>query len=87
MVRAMCGAQLKDIKISTHLMFMLGLSKTIDQLATANSVRWHGEVLRRGDDHVLRRALDVEVVGERKKSRLKGTWKKQAEKKHEGWCE
>ena len=28
---------------------MQGLSETIDQLAMANSVRWHGHVLRRKD--------------------------------------
>ena len=38
MVRAMCGVQLKDRKRSTDLMLMLGLNKTIDQLAIANSV-------------------------------------------------
>ena len=41
-VRAMCGEQLK------HLILMFGLNATIDQLAMANSVRWHGNVLRRG---------------------------------------
>ena len=53
MVRAMCVVQLKVRKRSTDLMFMLGLNDTIDQMAMANSVRWHG--------HVLRRALDFEV--------------------------
>ena len=38
MVRAICGVQLKDGKRSTSLMFMLGMDKTIDQLAMANSV-------------------------------------------------
>ena len=46
---------------------MLGLSETIDQLATANSICWYGHLLRREDGHVLRRALDFEVVGHRKK--------------------
>ena len=73
MVRAMCGAQLKDRKRSTDLMLMLGVSETIDQLAMANSVRWHGHVLRREDGHVLRRALDFEVEGQRKKGRPKRT--------------
>ena len=45
---AMCGVQLKDRKRSTYLMFMLGLTETIDQLAMANSVRWYDHVLRRG---------------------------------------
>ena len=73
--RSMVRAQLKDSKRSTHLMFMLCLSETIDQLAMANSVRWYGHVLRE-DGHVLRRALDFEVGGQRKKGRPKWTWKK-----------
>ena len=76
MVRAMCGVQLKDRKISKDLMLMLSLNETIDQLAMANSVRWHGHVLRREDGHVLRRALDFEAEGQGKKWRLKRTWRK-----------
>ena len=34
---------------------------------------------RREDGHILRMALDFEVVGQRKKGRLKRTWKKQVE--------
>ena len=30
---------------------MFGLRETIDQLAIANSVSWHGHVLRREDGH------------------------------------
>ena len=45
MVRAICGARLKDKK-SRDLMFMLGLKETVDQLAMANSVHWHGYILR-----------------------------------------
>ena len=40
MVRAMCGAQLKDRETSKDLMLILGLNKTIDQMAMANSVCW-----------------------------------------------
>ena len=78
-VRVMCRVKLKVRKRSTDLMFMLGLKETIDQLAMANSVRWYGHVLRREDGHVLRRALDLEVDGQRKKGRPKRTWKKQVE--------
>ena len=66
MVNAMCGVQLKVRDRSSDLM----LIETIDQLAMANSVRWYGHVLRREDGHVLRRALDFEVEGQRKKGRL-----------------
>ena len=44
-----------------------------------NGVRWCGDVLRREDGHVLRRALDLEFEGQRMKGRLKRTWKKQVE--------
>ena len=52
-------------------MFILGLNETIDQLAMTNSVHWY--------DHVLRRAINFEVEGQRKQGSLKRTWKKQAE--------
>ena len=69
MLRAMCGVQLKGRKRSTYLMSMLGLREAIDQMAMANSVH----VLRREDGHFLRRALDFEVEGWRKKGRPKRT--------------
>ena len=33
-------------------MLMLGLSETINKLAMANSVHWHGHVLRKDGGHV-----------------------------------
>ena len=36
-------------------------------------------MLRREDGHILRRALNLEVECQRKKGRLKRTWKKQVE--------
>ena len=82
MVRAMCGVQLKYRKGSTDLLLMLGLNETIDQLAIANSVQWHGHVLRREDCHMLRRALDIQVECQMKKGRQKRTWKKQVEEEN-----
>ena len=65
MVRPMYGVQLKDRKISTDMMLMLVWNETIDQLAIANSVPWYGHMLREGG-HILTRALDFEVEGQRK---------------------
>ena len=45
----------------------------------ASSVCWYGHVLRREDGLVLRRALGFAVEDERKKGRLKRTWKKLVE--------
>ena len=48
---------------------MLGLKETVAQLTMANRVRWYCRVLRREDGHVLRRALDFEVEGQRRNGR------------------
>ena len=73
LVRAICGLHLKDRKRAKDLILVLGLSKTIDQLAMTNSVRWHGHVLRREVGHILKWALEIEVEGQRKKRRPKRT--------------
>ena len=60
-------------------MLMLGLSKTMDQLAMADSLCWYCHVLRREDGHAMRRALDIEVEGQRKKGRPKSTRKREVD--------
>ena len=67
MVRAMCGAKLMEKKRTEDLMEMLGLKETVVQMEKANGVRWYGHVLRRDDGHVLRKVLEFEVRGKRKR--------------------
>ena len=67
--------KLFDRKMSEEQMDMLRLRETIDEIATANKVRWHGHIQWRDDDSVLRVALDLEVSGKRKRGRPKKTWK------------
>ncbi|XP_067034824.1 uncharacterized protein [Acropora muricata] len=80
MVRTMCGAKLMERKRTGDLMEMLGLKETVVLMAKANGVRWYGNVLRRDDEHILRKALEFEVRGKRKPGRAKKTWKMQVEK-------
>ena len=79
-VRAMCGAKLMEKKRTEDLMEMLGLKETAVQIAKANGVRWYGHVLKRDDGHILRKALEFEMRGKRKRGRPKKTWKTQVEK-------
>ena len=37
------------------------------QMTKANGVRWYGQVLKRDEGHVLRKALEFEVKGKRKR--------------------
>ena len=80
MVRAMCSAKLMEKKRTWDLMEMLGLKETVVQMAKTNGVRWYEHVLQgRDDGHVLRKALEFEVKGKRKRGRLRKTWKMQVE--------
>ena len=80
MVRAICGAKLIERRRTEHLMEMLGLKETVVQMAKAYGVRWYGHVLRRDDGHVLRKALEFEVKGKRKRGRPRKIWRSQVEK-------
>ena len=65
---------------------MLGLNETIDQLTTAQSVRWYVDVLRREDGNVLRRALEFEAEGQRKRGQT-GHEKSRLGAEYDGWFE
>ena len=80
MVRAMCGAKLMERKRTEDLMEMFGLKETAVQMAKVNGVRWYGHVLPRDDGGILRKALEFEVRGTRKRGRQKKTCKMQVEK-------
>ena len=71
MIRAMCGVKLIEKRSGRELMNLVGLDKILDRLTKANTMRWHGHVLRRDNDGVLRRALDFEVVQRRGRGRPK----------------
>ena len=79
MVKSMCRIKLVDRKNTEELMEMLGLKKTSDRVAKANGVRWYGHVIRREDDNILKKAMMMEVNGQRKRGRPKMTWKRQVE--------
>ena len=53
-------------KRTGDLMEMLGLKETVVQMAKPNGVRWYRHVLTRDGD-VLRKALEFEVKGKRKR--------------------
>ena len=46
MMRAMRGVKLIEKKRSQELMSLLGLKNSLDGIARASEVRWHGHVLR-----------------------------------------
>ena len=79
MVRSKCGVKLVDGKNTADLMTMLGLKETLDKMAQANGVRWYGHVVRRDEESFLKKAMMLQVNGQRKRGRPTQTWKRQVE--------
>ena len=64
--RAICGVKFIE-KRSQELRSHMGMKDTLDVLERASVVRRYGHVLRRDNNEVLRRALNFEVVGKRRR--------------------
>ena len=64
MLRSMCAVKLVDRKNNEELVKMLGLEEILDKMAKINGALWHGQVVRRDDDSVLKMALVLEVNGQ-----------------------
>ena len=79
MVRSMCGVKLVDRKNNEELTEMLGLEETLDKMAKVNGVLWYEHVVRRDDNNVLKKALMLEVNGQRNRERPKQIWRRQVE--------
>ena len=56
---------------------MLGLEETLDKMAKMNGVLWYKHVVRRDDDTVLKKALRLEVNGQRNRETPKQVWRRQ----------
>ena len=68
-----------DRKNTEDLMKMLSLKETLDKMAKANGVRWYEHVVRRDDESILKKAMMLQVNGQRKREWPKQTWKRQVE--------
>ena len=87
MVRSMCEVKLVDRKNMEELIELLGLKETLDRMAKANGVRWYEHVITRDDDNTLKKAMMLEVNGQRKRGRPKMTWRRQVEESEESRVE
>ena len=79
MVRSMSEVKLVDRNDAEELMKMVGLKENLDKMAQANEVRWYGHVVRRDEESILKKAMMLQVNGQRKRGRPKQTWKRQVE--------
>ena len=69
-MRSMCGVKLVDGKNTEDLMKMLGLKETLYEMVQANRVRWYGHVVWRDEESILKKAMMLQVNGQRKRGRF-----------------
>ena len=61
-------------------MDLLNLKDSLNRPAKANEMHWYSHILRRDNGDGLRRALDFEMDGRRKRVRHETSWKRQVDK-------
>jgi len=74
MVRWMCGVKLKDRLPSKELRERLGIDD-IALVLQQNRLRWYEHVLRKDDDHWVKKCMEYEVEGPRTRGRPQRTWR------------
>ena len=66
-----------DRRNDEELMGMMDLKGTFDKMAKVNGVLRYEHVVRKDDGNVLKKALMLEVNGQRNRGRLKQIWRRQ----------
>ena len=74
MLRWICGVRLTDRVRTAELYERMGVEEAIDRVVENRRLQWYGHVLRRDEGENVRRVLDIEVDGRKKKGRPKKTW-------------
>ena len=74
MLRHMAHVRWED-RVPTEEVRRCGV-KDIKDVLRRSRLRWYGHVRRREDDHILRRASEMEVEGVRPRGRPRRTWRR-----------
>ena len=75
MLRHMASVRWEDRVSNDEVRRRCGVENIIDILRRSR-LRWYGHVKRREDDHILRRALDMDVEGVRPRGRPRKVWRR-----------
>jgi len=70
----MCDVKVKDSVLSKEMRERLGIDYIILELQQ-NRLRWYGRVLRKEDTDWVKKCMEYEVEGSKRRGRPKRTWK------------
>jgi len=79
MVRRMCDVKAKDEVTSKELRERLGIDD-ISLVLQQNRLRWYGHVLQEQDTDWVKKYIEYEVEGSRRRGRPKRTWREVVQK-------
>ena len=74
MLRWMCGVTRRDKIRNEHIRGTTGVVQASKKI-TEKRLKWYGHVRRMKDEHIVRRMLDVEIPGKRRRGRPNLRWK------------
>ena len=74
MLRWMCGVTRRDKIRSEHIRGTTGVVQASKKI-TEKRLKWYGHVRRMKEEHIVRRMLDVEIPGKRRRGRPNLRWK------------
>jgi len=79
MVRWMCNVKVKDRVPSKELTERLEIDDIV-LILQQNRLRWYGHVLRKEDTDWVKKCMEYEVEGSRRRGRPKRTWREVVQK-------
>ena len=74
MLRWMCGVTRKDKIRNGHIRGTTRVAQ-VSKKITERRLNWYGHVMRRDNEHILRKVLRADIPGKRKRGRPKTRWK------------
>ena len=83
MLRYMAGVRWEDYVSNEEVVRRCGLEDVVSVMRRRR-LRWYGHVERRDEEHILRRAMEMEVAGRRPRGRPRKTWRETIEEDMRG---
>ena len=74
MLRGMCGVTRRDKTRNEHIR---GTTRVVQasKNITGNRLKWYGHVRRMNEEHIVRKMLDMDIRGKRRRGRQNLRWK------------
>ena len=75
MLRWMCGVTRRDTILNEHIRGTTRVVQASKKTFTEKRLKWYGHVRRMKAEHIVRRMLDVDIPGKRRRGRPNLRWK------------